>query len=325
MLRHIVALFVLVAAFACGGGGGGSPTQSTPPVVPWNQTGHIVATNTQTPVAGAHVSTTVASADTNGNGDFTLTAVSTPTTSQAVTVSANGYITHQTTIRLPRTNPVDLDLISTAPPFDQAFYDAMARGGLTGNTYALSRWDHQMTFYLRTTDENGRPLTDAELNTFRRGIREGVQFYTNGTYEAKIEEGTDNKNGQSGYVTMLPMRVIPTGDYCLTTSSVGGDPMTIDLRLDRCGCKGVSIPIVAVIHATGHAVGMFDVPGEDNLMNNSIPGGCQDLLPTSKEQFYAALIYSRPRGNTLPDNDPITFALSSPDSRGGSAPPSRPR
>ena len=103
-LLQIFPLFALLAAIACGGGGG-TPTQSTAVVVPWNQTGHVVATSTQTPVAGAHVSTAVASADTNGNGDFTLTATSTPTASQAVTVSASGYITHETTMRVPRTGP----------------------------------------------------------------------------------------------------------------------------------------------------------------------------------------------------------------------------
>jgi hypothetical protein len=312
---QIVALVALGCAVTCGGGG--SPTQSTPVVVPWNQPGHVVATNTQTPVAGAHVSTPVASADTNGNGDFTLTAASTPAASQSVTVSAGGYLTHQTSMRLPRTNPVNLDLISTAAPFDQTFYDAMARGAMNGNTYPLSRWDHQMTFYLKTVDENGRPLTDGELNTIRRGVREGVQFYTNNTYQTVIEEGTDTREGKSGYITILPKRVIQDGDYCSEISSVGGDPAVISMRLDACGCQGTSIPIIEVIHATGNAVGLFSVPGEENLMYNSIPAGCQDLLPTQKEQYHAALIYSRPRGNTMPDNDPITFALSASAHTGG--------
>ena len=317
-LQQIFALLGLAAAIACGGGGGGSPTQSTPPVVTWNQTGHVVATNTQTPVAGAHVSTTPASADTNGNGDFTLTAPSTPTASQKVTVAAAGYITHETTMRLPRTDPVNLDLISTAPPFDQTFFDGLARGGRTGNTYALARWDHQMTFYLKTVDENGRPLTDAQLNTIRRGIRDGVQYFTNGAYKAVIEEGTGTKEGQAGYVTVLPKVVIPDGDFCSFASEIGGDPSVIDLRLDACGCKGISIPIIEVLHAVGNAVGMFGVGESGHVMSNPYSiAACPDVAPTAKERYHAALIYARPRGNTGPDIDPITFALSTSGHGGG--------
>jgi hypothetical protein len=312
---QILALLSLVGG-ACGGGGG-SPTQSTPVVVPWNQPGHVVATNTQTPVAGAHVSTPVASADTNGNGDFTLTAASTPSASQAVTVTASGYLTHETSMRLPRTTPLNLDLISTAPPFDQTFYDAMARGAMNGNSYALSRWDHQMTFFLKTVDENGRPLTDDELNTIRRGINTGVPIFTNNTYAAKIEEGTDTREGKSGYITILPKRVIQDGDYCSEISTVGADPAVIDLRLEACGCNGISIPIIEVLHAVGNAVGLFSVAEAGHVMSNPYAGGCAEVLPTAKEQYHAALIYSRPRGNTMPDKDPITFTLSASAHTGG--------
>jgi hypothetical protein len=63
-----------------------------------------------------------------------------------------------------------------------------------------------------------------------------------------------------------------------------------------------------VLHAAGHAVGMFDVT-DTAVMSPSVRADCPEIIPTDKERYHAGLIYSRPRGNASPDHDPLTFTL----------------
>jgi hypothetical protein len=110
-------------------------------------------------------------------------------------------------------------------------------------------------FYLKTQDEFGRPLSNNDLETVRRGIREGVQYFTAGTYQADIVEGTETRPAQVGWVNVVPRQEIPEGDYCGLASSVGVNPMTVQLRIDRCGCGSIKIGVGTVIHEIGHARG----------------------------------------------------------------------
>jgi hypothetical protein len=41
------------------------------------------------------------------------------------------------------------------------------------------------------------------------------------------------------------------------------------------------------------------------------PGSCPVTSPSESELYHAAIAYSRPRGNTEPDNDPSTGPTSS--------------
>ena len=69
-------------------------------------------------------------------------------------------------------------------------------------------------------------------------------------------------------------------EYCGLSSTVGGNPMTIQLRLDRCGCGSIKIPITLVMHEVGHAVGMFHVAGKGNIMNGDSWFYCREVVPT---------------------------------------------
>ena len=274
-----------------------------------------MTTRSGAPVPRAHLDAFITSADADSGGAFTLTAATGPAGSQAITVTADGYQPRETVIRLPRTNEVVVDLISKATPYDETFYNQLARDAYTtpDADYPLYRWSSQLRFYLKTRDEFGRPLSNNDLETVRRGIREGVQYYTAGTYQADIVEGTETRPEQVGWVNVVPLQVLPPGDFCSYSSTVGGDPMTMWLRIDGCGCGSIKIPIADVIHEVGHAVGMFDVAEPDQIMNRVLSQGCREVIPTAKEQYHAALIYSRPRGNRSPDRDPGTFSLARPN------------
>jgi hypothetical protein len=309
-LRPALASIALLLAVNCGGGSKSvtapTPAAAPAPPPPWSLSGRVTATNTNTAVSRAHVDAFITAADTDASGAFTLTAPTGPPANQAFTATAAGYITRESVIRLPRTDSLTIDLISTAAPFDQTFYSQLARDAkdTPDADYPLYRWSTQLKFYLRTQDENGRPLTSQILETIRKGIREGVQYYTNNTYQAVIEEGPEQRPERTGYVNVEAKQVIPDGDYCGLSSSVGGNPMTIQLRIDVCGCGSIKVPVDVVEHEVGHAVGMFHVDGADNIMNATSTFNCRDVIPTARERYHAALMYARVRGNRSPDRDP---------------------
>ena len=325
--RRSVFAFALLIAASCGGGSKSAtaPTPTpTPAPLPWTLSGQVRATNTNTAVSRAHVDAFIAAADTDAGGAFTLTAPTGPSGNQAFTATAAGYITRESVIRLPRADSLTIDLISTAAPFDQTFYSQIARDAkdTPDADYPLYRWSSPLKFYLRTQDENGRPLTNEILDTIRKGIREGVQYYTNDTYQAVIEEGPEKRPERTGYVNVEAKQVIPEGDYCGLSSSVGGNPMTIQLRIDVCGCGRIKVPVDLVEHEVGHAVGMFHVDGADNIMNATSTFNCRDVIPTAKERYHAAIMYARVRGNRSPDRDPGGTYLARPVE--GPAPGPRP-
>ncbi len=316
LVRTFPAAALLFSLISCGGGSKSpqapTPTPQPPPPPPsWNLPGHVVATLSGGPVAHASVNAFIATAESASDGSFTLNTTPAPAGSQAVTVSADGYRPRETVIKWPRTTELVIDIVSMAKPYDDKFFNQIARDALDHpeEDYALYRWSHQMKFYLKTQDEFGRPLTASVLETVRHGIRQGVHYYTAGTYEAIIEEGTETRPETTGWVNVLPLQVLPGGDFCGQASTVGGDPMTIQLRIDRCGCGSIKIPVDVVMHEVGHAVGMFHVAGTNNIMNTDSYFNCRDVVPTEIEQYHARLIYARPRGNKSPDRDPGGFTL----------------
>lgn len=314
--RALTATALLVSLAGCGGGNK-SPQAPTPvptppsPPPPWNLPGRVVATLSGSPVAHASVNAFIATAESGTDGTFTLNTTPAPTSSQAVTVTADGYLPRETVIKWPRTSDLVIDLMSTARPFDQTFYNQLAHGTIEypGKDYGLYRWTSQMRFYVKTQDEFGRPLDRSVLDIVERGIRVGIQYYTAGKFQADIVEGSASRADQVGWVNVEPRQVIEGGDYCGLSGSVGGDPNSIQLRVDACGCGSIKIPIAVVIHEVGHVVGMFHVTGKQHVMHTPADMGCGDVIPSAAEQYHAALIYSRPRGNKQPDRDTGTFTL----------------
>jgi carboxypeptidase family protein len=313
-LARALAAASLLFAVACGGKSPQAPTPfpTPPPSVPtWTLPGRLVTTLSGAPVAHATVYAFIATAESAADGTFTLSATPGPSGSQAVTVTAEGYRPRETVIKWPRTNDLVIDVMSTAKPFDETFYGQLAHGTLDypGQSYGLLRWSSPMRFYVTTHDEFGRPLERSVIDLIERGIHIGVQYYTAGNFQADIVEGSETRPEQTGWVNVVPRRVISGGEYCGLSSSVGGDPNTIQLLIDGCGCGSTRIPIAVVIHEVGHAVGMFHVSGKENVMHTPADLGCREVIPTAAEQYHAALIYSRPRGNMSPDRDTGTFEL----------------
>jgi hypothetical protein len=212
-----------------------------------------VATSSGPPIAGARVESFIANATTDSDGRFTLTAPTGPPANLGITVAADRHRPRETVIGFPRPGELLIDLISTAPPFSETFYNQLARDAFEEpeKMYQTYRWDRQMRFYLKTIDETLRPASPEVLQVVRQGIRDGVRYFSGGKYEAIIEEGTADRPERPGWINVLLLQVLPLGDYCGYASSVGGDPMTINLRLDRCGCGSIKIPPDLVQHEVG--------------------------------------------------------------------------
>jgi len=169
-----------------------------------------------------------------------------------------------------------------------------------------------MRFYVRTVDETLRPVIPTALANVRQGIHDAVQGFSGGRLETIIEEGTEARPETVGWINVEILKEIPGGDYCGVATRVSGNPMTIKLRLDACGCGSNRLPADIVIHEVGHAMGLFHVEGDNAIMAASLPSHCRAVRPSPMETHHAQLMYLRPRGNRDPDRDPTTFTLSFP-------------
>src|SRR5438874_185041 len=97
----------------------------------------------------------------------------------AVSVSINGLPTWR---RLPCTG-VNLDVIRTAAPFSLDFYRQFVRDTFDndpGTPWPVLRWTTAPSFYVKTTDQNGRAIEPEVLVRVLDGIRAAVPAYTAG-------------------------------------------------------------------------------------------------------------------------------------------------
>jgi hypothetical protein len=278
----------------------------------------VVTTKTNAPIANARVESFIATATTDSDGRFTLTATTGPTGNLGVTVSANDHRPRETVIGFPRQGELVIDLMSTSAPFDEKFYNQLVRDSLrTPDALRPTfSWPSQLSFYIRTLDETLRPAAPEVLATVRQGIVDGVREFTGGRYQAVIEEGTETRPERVGWVNVELLQVIPEGDYCGYATDIGGNPSTIKLRLDRCGCGSIKIPADLVLHEVGHAVGLFHVEGHENVMASGVDSNCRVTLPGARETYHSQLMYLRPRSNRDPDRDPGGFTLAAGPFRG---------
>jgi hypothetical protein len=262
-------------------------------------------------VAGARVDSPLGVLTTDGSGQFTLTQSVAPTSPMRVSVNADGHRPRETSIGFPRSTDLVIDLVSRSAPFDEVFYNQLARDAFDepGRNHQLWRWTVAPKYYLKTTTERGQPVPPEVLQVVRRGVVDGTHYFTGGRFAATIEEGVDARPQQTGWINVLIVHDIPPDDICGRASSVGGNPSTIQLRLERCGCGSNKVPADLVLHEVGHALGMFHVADRDSVMVSGVTK-CNQLLPSPMEQYHAALIYARPRGNRDPDIDPAAFTLS---------------
>lgn len=96
----------------------------------------------------------------------------------------------------------------------------------------------------------------------------------------------------------------PAQDSICGFAYVGANPGSITLYDDVCSCGSRKIPGSVVMHEMGHALGFFHVGDRHSVMYPFAPGHCPPGELSAAETYHARIAYSRPRGNTDPDDDP---------------------
>lgn len=168
MFRFLAPVTLLAVLMACGGSdssqGTGAPSPMPAPPGAWRITGTVVDTLSGAAVPGATLSFSGASpiSVTNG-GEWMLEGTGTAA-NQAVTISASGYVTRETTVRWESggRNDVRLDLIAERAPFTLTFFRQFVRNGFEEpeSLRAIRRWTRTPNFYVDARDpQNQQPLS----------------------------------------------------------------------------------------------------------------------------------------------------------------------
>jgi hypothetical protein len=291
-----------------------APTTPATPATPtntWSAAGQIVATTTAAGVGGATVTPgwSLAAVTADGNGNYQLGDVANPpSTPYPVALTASGFVEHDVWItwaRGPRTG-VNLDMIRNAAPFSMDFYRQFVRGTYDqdGAPWPVLRWRTAPSFYVKTVDQNGRPIEPEVLARVYDAIRQAVPAYTAGTYSvAALETGTETRDEKPDWINVNILRD-PAEQRVCGYAYVGADPGTITLNDDVCSCGSNKIPGAVTMHEVGHAMGFFHVSDRGSVMYPFIAGDCPAGVLSAAESYHARLAYARPRGNTDPDKDP---------------------
>ena len=319
-IRVMLTASAVLLVVACGSEPPRPPTSPAPqpppsPAVPtntWSIAGTVSETVSRAPIANASIAPewNLAAVNSDAGGIYSLGSPSNPaTTPYPLSVSAPGYLTRKVWVTWsagPRTG-VDLDLIREGGQFSGDFYRQLVRGGYdqSGAPWPVLRLSAQPTFYLRTVDQNGRPLEPEVLAVISNAISWSVPAFTGGRYAAVLETGTESRAAQVGRININVIRNAEDDRTC-GWAYVGASDGEIELHHDICACGSVKISGHTVAHEVGHALGFFHVGDNRSVMYPTVPGRCPAGELSANERYHGAIAYSRPRGNTEPDNDPST-------------------
>jgi len=306
---------------ACGGAPT-SPTGATGRIAA-SGTGRVVATGSGAAVAGAVLTLPGRSINASASGQFELEASTAPV---PVTVTAPGFLTRQTSVSATASG-VTIDLIDAAAPFSLDFYRDFARGawqcieqGTAACAQPLRRWQSAPNIFLKSTDQLDAPVPDDAIAAIRADVTRLVPLFSGGKYQAGTfatgpvladrtgwisievlsENGSTRSIGDAGtaggvHIQLYGFRPVP-----VTDEFGGGCP--------RYG--GVNHHIIA--HEFGHAMGFRHTRNALGVMNTigGLSAGACNAEPGADERLHAAIVYSRPPGNTDVDVDPPGFSLS---------------
>lgn len=322
--RACVGLFL--ATIACGGSGGSSSTPTTPttptpaptptpPANTWSAAGQITALGTTQGVGGATLTPgwSLAAVTADGQGNYHLGDVANPPSSPyPVSVSAAGMVSRDVWItwaRGPRTD-VNIDLIRNAAPFSMDFYRQFVRGTYDqpGAPWPVLRWMSAPSFYIKTSDQNGRAIEPEVMVRVLDAIRQAVPAFTGGRFAAAaIETGSDVRPPAQNWIN-VDIKRDPAEKRTCGTAFIGANPGTITLNNDVCSCGSNKIPGAVTMHEVGHALGYFHVGDKGSVMYPFVAGDCPAGALSADERYHSGVAYSRPRGNTDPDRDPTSGA-----------------
>jgi hypothetical protein len=314
-MRNLAAVAALTLLFACGG----SPTDPTPPPpappppppqpLAWTIGGQVVDTLSSQPVPGASLTFASGSSTASASGAWQLQGTGS-SVNQAVTLSAAGYVTRETTVRWDAAGRADvrLDLIAERAPFALSFYREFVR-----NTFeepetmrSLRRWVRTPNFYIDTRNpKTGGTLLPSEVADIERAIREAVPQITAGQFSAgAVESAPAAFTPRADYIEVV-LIYEPDAAFC-ADAFVAANPGRIRINYERCPSSCGPYAPETIVHEVGHAMGFWHHSG-NGILNPNRPRICSNLQFSDLEREHARIAYSRPAGNMDPDRDPSTF------------------
>jgi hypothetical protein len=322
-MRHPwIALLLLIAA--CGGGRSASTNTSpssitaTPTPVPavWALTGTVSDTVTGTPVVGAVLTfADLEAVTTDGSGQWALRRSGTPAATLRVEVKAPAYLDRQVNIRWDKEgrSGLSIDIIRDAAPFSLGFYRKLVRNDYDepGQLQQTRRWTTVPNFYINTFNpRTGRDILPSEIDLMVRTIRNAVPQATAGRYQAGvIETGSGDRTLVPGFIN-VEITYEPEANYC-GRANVGANPGRIWINYDRCAneCGDERISPRTLTHEIGHGMGFWHHDQGGVMDSIAHRGACGVRDFSALEKYHAALLYSRPVGNTDIDADRAASVL----------------
>jgi len=224
-MRSLAAIAALSLLCACGGSPAGPTRQPQPPPPPpsspqtWTIGGQIVDTLSTQPISGASLAFAGGTSITaTSSGDWHLQGTGT-SANQAVTISASGYVTRETTVRWDAAGRagVRLDLIAERTPFSLPFYRQLVRNAFEEpeSMRSLRRWIRTPNFYIDTRNpKDGGVLLPSEVADIESAIREAVPQMTGGQFSAgAIESAAAAFTPRPDYIEVVIVDE-PEGTFC---------------------------------------------------------------------------------------------------------------
>ena len=272
--------------------------------------GTITATNGGHPLPGVTVEAAAISSTTDSAGRYSL-SLPAGTLGPRFAITGPGLLMRTGFLSSGGSRTVDLEAFALNG-FDHAYFRSIARNGYEqpAMLQPLRRWTRAPMLYIRTVDDTGRSILPEVLQQVASIASSMVPQYTNGRFGvAGIEQGTDTRRGQAGWITVEWTRDATQICGSASVGQEGGTVITYDQP--GCSCGSQKIRPRTVKHELGHSLGLWHTGQSVDLMSGIAVSEC-DRNMTARELQYLDYLYRRPVGNTDPDSDPPSAALLTP-------------